>query len=152
MRINVRILLTSVSFIAMTTPSYAKQDQPARDSVMAEKQLQKQNEEMPIDFSGTWIDRDDLNTEAWWFRFNVAEDKIVITYGEAYSIANHVFAWAALTGRSFAGSMNSSPGPLGGSSIPLRIQGTISADNNEVDMTVYYEAGAPGAYHMVRRK
>jgi hypothetical protein len=157
MRINFRLLLMAVSIFTITNPSHAKQERAAGDSVSAEKQKakeqpQKQEEERPIDLSGIWMDRNDLNTEAGWFKFSVVGDKIVILNGEAYLIPDHVFAWTTLTGRSFAGSMNSVPGPQGEWLVPVRIQGTISAENDEVDMTVYYQKGPPGAYHLIRRK
>ncbi len=156
MRINFRLLLTAFLIFAITHPLYAKQEKWAKDSVSAEKQKvkeqpQKQTAEKPIDLSGIWIDRDDLSANAWVFTFSIAGDEIMIMNGAAYSMQD-VFAWATLTGRSFAGSMNTGPGSLGDSFIPLRIQGTISAENNEVDMTVYYDKGTPGSYHLIRKK
>jgi len=155
-RITFRLLLMAVFIFAITHPLHAKQEQGAKDSVSAEKQKpneqpQKQTEEKPIDLSGIWIDRDDLSTDAWVFTFSTAGDEIVIMNGAAYSMQD-VFAWATLTGRSFAGSMNTAPGSMGDSFIPLRIQGTISAENNEIDMTVYYDKGTPGRYHLIRKK
>ncbi len=157
MRINFGLLLMAISIFIITNPLLAKQEKAARDSALTEKQnakeqLQNQREEKPIDLSGIWIDRDDLNTETWSFKFSLAGDEIVIMDGAAYSMPDHVFAWAKLTGRSFAGSMNTTPGPLDDSFIPMRIQGIISAENDEVDMTIYYEKGSPGGYHLVRRK
>jgi hypothetical protein len=152
MRISFILLLLAFLIFAIANSLHSKQEKTSKDSTLAEKQLQKQSKEKPIDLSGTWIDRDDLNTEAWWFKFSIAGDDFLIMTFEPYSMPDHIFAWAKLTGRSFSGIMNPPPGPLGDSFFPLRIQGTINAEDDEVDMTVYYDKGSPGAYHLVRKK
>ncbi len=156
MRMNTILWLSAASVLAVSGSSYAQQEKPAGDSAAdrrsAAAQLQNEKDETTIDLSGIWIDRDDLSTGGPWYKFSIDGDQLVITTGQAYSISDHVFAWAKLVGRAFTGTMNSSPGASGDSFVPMRIQGTISAGNEQVDMIVSYQKGAPGTYRLVRRK
>ena len=113
----------------------AKEESSAQETAAEGR---KNRIESSPDFSGVWKDPSDIT--CWTYKFVVVESQIVIRES-CPGMAVQVLGWAALSGRNFAGRVNTDPLPNGGHHPPGEFDGRISDDNKVIHMTLKNENG-----------
>ncbi len=108
----------------------AKEESSAQETAAEER---KKRIESSPDFSGVWKDPSDIT--CWTYKFVVVESRIVIRES-CPGMAEQILGWATLSGRNFAGRVNTAPLPNGGHHPPGEIDGRIGDDNKVIHMTL----------------